>query len=192
MNGQIRVPEVRLIDHEGGQVGVMATHDALWCALDVGLDLVEISPTAKPPVCRIMDYGKYLFEQSKKKAAAKKNQKQVQVKEVKFRPVTDVGDYNVKVRKIISFLERGDKVKVSLRFRGREMQHRELGLDLLERVKKDLPLGLLVEQEPKLEGRQMTMVVALGKSAQATVKMRKQDQDQPLDVLDELDQDQSE
>lgn len=141
----------------------MATGDAVRKAVSAGLDLVEISPNAKPPVCRIMDYGKYLFDQNKKKAAAKKKQKLVHVKEVKFRPATDVGDYNVKVRKIIGFLERGDKVKVSLRFRGREMQHRELGLELLQRVKGDLPDGLIVEQEPKLEGRQMTMVVVLGK-----------------------------
>lgn len=165
MNGQIRVPEVRLIDSDGQQVGVMATVEAIRKAQGAGMDLVEISPNAKPPVCRIMDYGKYLFDQSKKMSAAKKKQKQVQVKEVKFRPNTDVGDYNVKVKKIISFLERGDKVKVSLRFRGREMQHRELGMELLQRVKGDLPDGLVVEQEPKLEGRQMTMVVALGKSA---------------------------
>lgn len=141
----------------------MATGDAIRKAISAGLDLVEISPNANPPVCRIMDYGKYVFDQNKKKAAAKKKQKLVQVKEVKFRPATDVGDYNVKLRKIISFLERGDKVKISLRFRGREMQHRELGLELLQRVKGDLPEGLVVEQEPKLEGRQMTMVVALGR-----------------------------
>lgn len=163
INDQIRVPEVRLIDSDGEQVGVIATGDAIRKAVSTGLDLVEISPNAKPPVCRIMDYGKYLFDQNKKKTAAKKKQKLVQVKEVKFRPATDVGDYNVKLRKIISFLERGDKVKISLRFRGREMQHRELGLELLQRVKGDLPEGLVVEQEPKLEGRQMTMVVVLGK-----------------------------
>jgi translation initiation factor IF-3 len=161
MNAQIRVPEVRLIDSDGEQVGVMATAEALRKAQGSGLDLVEISPNAKPPVCRIMDYGKYVFDQSKKMTAAKKKQKQVHVKEVKFRPNTDVGDYNVKLKKMLTFLERGDKVKVSLRFRGREMQHRELGMALLQRVKRDLPEGLVVEQEPKLEGRQMTMVVAL-------------------------------
>lgn len=141
----------------------MATSEALRRARDEQLDLVEISPTARPPVCRIMNYGKYLFDQNKKNAAAKKKQKQVQVKEVKFRPGTDIGDFNVKVRKMLGFLERGDKVKVSLRFRGREMQHRELGLELLNRVKAALPEGLVVEQEPKLEGRQMTMVVVFGK-----------------------------
>ena len=133
---------------------------------DLGLDLVEISPTAKPPVCRIMDYGKFLFEQSKKRAVQKKKQKLIQVKEVKFRPATDVGDYNVKLRKISTFLERGDKVKVSLRFRGREMQHRGLGMDLLNRVKGDLE-GVVVEQEPKMEGRQMTMVLTSGKTEKA-------------------------
>jgi translation initiation factor IF-3 len=133
---------------------------------DLGLDLVEISPTAKPPVCRIMDYGKFLFEQSKKRAVQKKKQKLIQVKEVKFRPATDVGDYNVKLRKISTFLERGDKVKVSLRFRGREMQHRGLGMDLLNRVKGDLD-GVVVEQEPKMEGRQMTMVLTSGKTEKA-------------------------
>ena len=184
MNGQIRVPEVRLIDQDGQQVGIMTTTDALRKAQIAGLDLVEISPTAKPPVCRIMDYGKYVFDQNKKMAAAKKKQKQVHVKEVKFRPGTDIGDYNVKVRKIISFLERGDKVKVSLRFRGREMQHRELGLELLQRVKGDLPEGLVVEQEPKLEGRQMTMVVAMGKSSIASTKMArpKEEDDDELEI----------
>ena len=155
-------------------MGVVSTLEALKQARAAELDLVEISPTARPPVCRIMNYGKYLFDQNKKKAAAKKKQKQIQVKEVKFRPGTDIGDYNVKVRKILSFLERGDKVKVSLRFRGREMQHRELGLELLNRVKTDLPEGLIVEQEPKLEGRQMTMVVVLGKDA--VIKSEKSDE----------------
>lgn len=125
--------------------------------------MVEISPNAEPPVCRIMDYGKYLFEQNQRKKAAKRKQKLVHVKEVKFRPGTDVGDFQVKVRKICGFLERGDKVKVSLRFRGREMQHKELGMELLERVKAELPEGCQIEQEPKMEGRQMTMVV-IGKS----------------------------
>lgn len=141
----------------------MKTEEALARAEEAGLDLVEISPNAKPPVCRIMDYGKYLFELSKKRSAQKKKQKLIQVKEVKFRPVTDIGDYQVKLRKIQSFLERGDKVKISLRFRGREMQHQRLGLELLDRIKKDLG-EVIVEQEPKLEGRQMTMVVVLGKA----------------------------
>ncbi|OGO97725.1 MAG: translation initiation factor IF-3 [Coxiella sp. RIFCSPHIGHO2_12_FULL_44_14] len=162
MNDQIRVSEVRLIDAEGQQVGIVKTEKALATAEEAGLDLVEISPNAKPPVCRVMDYGKYLFELSKKRAAQKKKQKLIQVKEVKFRPATDVGDYQIKLRKIQHFLGRGDKVKVSLRFRGREMQHAELGLHLLERLKQDLG-QVVVEQEPRLEGRQITMIVMQGK-----------------------------
>jgi len=145
-------------------VGVVNTTEALEKAQGESLDLVEISPNAEPPVCRIMDYGKYLFDLNRRKKAQKKKLKQVHVKEVKFRPGTDVGDFHVKLRKICAFLERGDKVKVSLRFRGREMQHKELGLQLLERVKTELPEGYLIEQEPKMEGRQMTMVVAMGKA----------------------------
>ncbi len=153
---------MRLIDEKGEQVGVVRTDRALTMAEEAGLDLVEISPTAKPPVCRIMNFGKYQFEQSNRKAAQKKKQRLVHLKEVKFRPGTDVGDYQVKLRKIATFLDRGDKVKVSLRFRGREMQHRELGLELLGRVKRDLG-NIVVEQEPRLEGRQMTMVVMKAK-----------------------------
>ncbi|MCH9769473.1 MAG: translation initiation factor IF-3 [Gammaproteobacteria bacterium] len=163
VNQQIRVPKVRLIDADGAQVGIVATDDAILKAQAASLDLVEISPNAEPPVCRIMDHGKYLFELRKRRQSAKRKQKVVQVKEVKFRPGTDIGDYNVKLRKIVSFLERGDRVKVALRFRGREMQHRELGLELLNRLKGDLPENLVVEQEPKLEGRQMTMGLSLGK-----------------------------
>jgi len=117
-----------------------------------------------PPVCRIMDYGKYVFDQSKRRTSQKKHQKQIQVKEVKFRPVTDIGDYRIKMRKIAEFLERGDRVKISLRFRGREVQHHQLGIEFLERVKKDLPENALIEQEAKMEGRQITMLVAAGKS----------------------------
>jgi len=164
VNTQIRVPEVRLIDAKGNQVGVVRTQEALAQAEDAGLDLVEISPNVRPPVCRIMNYGKYQFEQSKKRSAQKKKQRLTQVKEVKFRPATDVGDYGVKLRKIKGFLERGDKVKVSLRFRGREMQHRQLGLELLDRLKQDLGSIITVEQEPKLEGRQITMVIVQGKT----------------------------
>lgn len=154
-----------MIDKDGNQVGVLNTAEALRMAKQEDLDLVEISPNADPPVCRIMDYGKYQFEQSKRKSAQKKKQKQIQVKEIKFRPGTDVGDYNVKMKKIHTFLERGDKVKISLRFRGREMQHKELASELFNRIKKDLPEGFMVEQEPHLEGRQITMVVVLGKSS---------------------------
>jgi translation initiation factor IF-3 len=124
------------------------------------MDLVEISPNAEPPVCRIMDYGKFRFEESKKLQTAKKKQKQTQVKEIKFRPGTDIGDYNIKLRKLISFLEDGDRTKVTLRFRGREMAHQELGLELLQRVKADLEEYGTVEQEPKMEGRLMVMVLA--------------------------------
>ena len=150
-----------MIGGNGEQVGLVSRDEALQIAKDAGLDLVEISPNADPPVCRVMDYGKYLFEQSKRKTIQRKKQKQVQVKEVKFRPATDVGDYQVKVKKIIVFLERGDKVKISIRFRGREVMHRDLGLDLVERIKTDLPEELVIEQAAKLEGRQMSMVVAL-------------------------------
>jgi translation initiation factor IF-3 len=124
------------------------------------MDLVEISPDANPPVCRIMDYGKFLFEESKKKAAARKKQKQVQVKEVKFRPGTDIGDYQVKLRNLIRFLNEGDRVKVTLRFRGREMAHQDLGRDLLKRVESDLSELGTVEQFPRMEGRQMVMLIA--------------------------------
>lgn len=171
VNQQIQTPEVRLIDAEGNQVGVVSIRDALTAAEKADLDLVEISPNTDPPVCRIMDYGKYRFEKGKKQAAQKKKQRRVQIKEVKFRPVTDIGDYQIKVRQIIGFLERGDKVKISLRFRGREMQHRELGMGLLQRIKSDLPQGLVVEQDAKIEGRQMGMVVVLGKQeAKSTTK----------------------
>jgi translation initiation factor IF-3 len=153
-----------LIDQNGEQVGIVATSEALSMARKVSLDLVEIVPNQRPPVCRIMDYGKHAFEISKRKSANKKKQRQTQVKEVKFRPVTDVGDYNVKLNKIVKFLERGDKVKISMRFRGREMMHRELGMKVLGRIKNDLPDNLIVEQEPKLEGRQLTMIVVQGKA----------------------------
>lgn len=153
------MPRVRVIDAEGQQIGVITLHEALALAEEAGLDLVEVSPTAEPPVCRIMDYGKYLFEQNKKAHAAKKKQKQIQVKEVKFRPTTEEGDYQVKLRNLTRFLEEGDKAKVTLRFRGREMLHQELGRKLLERVRDDLAELSQVEQMPKLEGRQMVMVL---------------------------------
>ena len=125
-----------------------------------GFDLVEISPTAKPPVCRIMDYGKFLFELSKKQAEAKKKQKQVQIKELKFRPTTEDGDYQVKLRNLVRFLEHGDKVKITLRFRGREVAHQDLGMKILERVQKDMAELAVVEQHPKREGRQLLMVLS--------------------------------
>ena len=151
---------MRVIDAEGEQLGVMKTDQAQQLADEADLDLVEIAPDAEPPVCRIMDYGKYVFELSKKKHAAKKKQKVIHIKEVKFRPGTEEHDYQVKLRNLKSFLDNGDKAKVTLRFRGREMAHMELGQQLLERVEKDLTDLGAVEQFPKVEGRQMVMVIA--------------------------------
>ncbi len=165
MNAQIRVPEVRLIGKDGEQIGILATDEARQRAEDEGLDLVEISPNAQPPVCRLMDYGKFKYEDSKRKQAAKKKQKVITVKEIKFRPGTDVGDYAVKLSKLTSFLENGDKIKATMRFRGREMAHQELGMDLLKRVEADLSDLAVVEQYPKMEGRQMVMVMAPRKSS---------------------------
>jgi len=139
---------------------VVSIEEARTISNEANLDLVEISPNAEPPVCRIMDYGKFRFEESKKLQTAKKKQKQTQVKEIKFRPGTDIGDYNIKLRKLVSFLEDGDRTKVTLRFRGREMAHQELGMELLQRVKADLEEYGTVEQEPKMEGRLMVMVLA--------------------------------
>lgn len=165
LNDAITAPKVRLIGADGEQVGVVSLADANRQAEEADLDLVEVSPNADPPVCRVMDYGKYLFEESKKRHAARKKQKQIQVKEVKFRPGTDEGDYQVKLRNLIRFLEDGDKAKVTLRFRGREMMHQSLGMKLLDRIKKDLEDYATVEQFPKLEGRQMIMVLAPGSSS---------------------------
>ena len=150
---------MRLIADDGAQMGVVSLMEALAAAEAVSLDLVEISPTAKPPVCRIMDYGKFIYEKGKKDRAAKKNQKQIQIKEIKFRPGTDEGDYQVKLRNLLRFLSEGDKAKITLRFRGREIAHQELGHQLLERVKNDLLEIGVVEQFPKMEGRQMVMVI---------------------------------
>jgi translation initiation factor IF-3 len=147
-----------VIDAEGGQAGVMSRYDALQMASAAQLDLVEVSPTAEPPVVRIMDYGKFLFEANKKAHSAKRKQKQIQVKEVKFRPGTGEGDYQIKVRNLIRFLTEGDKAKVTLRFRGREMVHQDIGRRLLERVSKDLAEVATVEQNPLMEGKQMIMV----------------------------------
>ena len=154
------MPEVRLIDQDGEQAGIVSLEDAKRKALDADMDLVEVSPTARPPVCRIMDYGKYVFEERKKKQIAKKKQKQIQVKEIKFRPGTDEGDYQIKLRNLTRFLGEGNKTKVTLRFRGREMAHQEIGRNLLKRVEKDLEELGSVEQFPKMEGRQMVMVIA--------------------------------
>jgi len=149
---------VRLIDVEGEQIGIVSSREALEKAQEVELDLVEIVPHATPPVCRIMDYGKFLFEQNKKRGQAKKKQKQVQLKEMKFRPSTEEGDYQVKLRNLIRFLEDGDKAKITLRFRGREMAHQDIGRNLLKRIETDLGEYGIVEQYPKMEGRQLTMV----------------------------------
>lgn len=151
---------MRLIDAEGNQVGIVPIREALLKAQESELDLVEISPTAKPPVCRVMDYGKFLFEVNKKRQVAKKKQKQVQIKEIKFRPGTDEGDYQVKLRNLTRFLEEGDKAKITLRFRGREMTHQEIGLEVLARIEKDLTELGVVEQRPKMEGKQMVMVIS--------------------------------
>ncbi len=149
-----------MIDSEGEQAGVMERDSAIELAKQNGLDLVEVSPNAEPPVCRIMDFGKYLFEQKKKTHAGKVKQRQTQLKEVKFRPGTEIGDYQVKMRNLVRFLEQGDKTKVTLRFRGREMAHQELGIQLLKRVEADLVELATVEQFPKMEGRQLIMVLA--------------------------------
>jgi len=150
---------VRLVDENGEQLGVVATREALRLAEERDVDLVEIAPLAKPPVCKLMDYGKFKYREQKKAHEARLKQKQIQVKEIKFRPGTDEGDYKIKLRNLIRFLEEGDKTKVTLRFRGREMAHQEFGVRLLERVKADLEPYGVVEQFPKLEGRQMIMVL---------------------------------
>ena len=160
VNEEITAPKVRLISSEGEQLGIVSLEEATKIAETNSLDLVEIVPASDPPVCKILDYGKYVFEARKQKAASKKKQKQTQVKEVKFRPGTDIGDYQVKLRNLIRFLEGGDKVKVTLRFRGREMAHQELGMDMLKRVETDLEELANVEHIPKMEGRQLTMVMA--------------------------------
>ncbi|KUM44360.1 translation initiation factor IF-3 [Pseudomonas sp. EpS/L25] len=160
INENITAREVRLIGADGQQVGIVSIQEAMQAAEDAKLDLVEITADAIPPVCRIMDYGKHVFEKKKQVAAAKKNQKQAQVKEIKFRPGTEEGDYQVKLRNLVRFLTEGDKAKVSLRFRGREMAHQELGMELLKRVEADLAEHGAVEQHPKMEGRQLIMVIA--------------------------------
>lgn len=148
-----------MISNDGQQIGIVSINDALRRAEEAGLDLVEISPNAVPPVCRIMDFGKYQYEESKRKHAAKRKQKQIQIKEVKFRPGTDVGDYQTKLRNLIRFLEEGDKTKITLRFRGRELAHQELGVEMLKRLEIDLKDYGVVEQYPRLEGKQMVMVL---------------------------------
>ncbi|WP_455376493.1 translation initiation factor IF-3 [Kaarinaea lacus] len=160
MNEEITAPTVRVIGEDGEQVGVMPTNEAIEKAYESNLDLVEMVPNADPPVCRIMDHGKYLYAESKKKHAAKRKQQQVHVKEIKFRPGTEIGDYEVKMRNLKRFLKHGDRVKVTLRFRGREMAHQELGMKLLKRVETDVEELGAVEQFPKMEGRQLVMLIA--------------------------------
>lgn len=160
INEAIDASQVRLIDADGTQVGIVGIEDALERARSQTLDLVQIVGDSDPIVCKVMDYGKHLFDLKKKKAASKKKQKQIQVKEIKFRPGTEDGDYQVKLRNLKRFLEGGDKAKVTLRFRGREMAHQELGMELLKRVEADLAELGSVEQFPKMEGRQMSMVIS--------------------------------
>ncbi|WP_211343647.1 translation initiation factor IF-3 [Neptunomonas concharum] len=159
INENIRASELRLIGSDGEQVGIVSLNQALEMAQEAELDLVQISDS-DPIVCKLMDFGKFQYEQKKKMAEAKKQQHQTQVKEIKFRPATEDGDYQVKLRNLIRFLEAGDKAKVTLRFRGREMAHQELGMQLLLRIEKDLEELAVVEQRPKMEGRQMIMVIA--------------------------------
>ena len=160
LNEEITAPEVRLIGVEGEQVGIVSVRQALTLAEEAGVDLVEIAPLATPPVCRIMDFGKFKYQEAKRAHEAKLKQKQIQVKEVKFRPGTDDNDYAIKMRNLIKFLQEGDKAKITLRFRGREMAHQEFGIRMLERIKADLEEVGQVEQFPKMEGRQLIMVIA--------------------------------
>jgi len=160
INEEISVLRVRLVDERGGMVGVVGRNEALAMAADAGLDLVEIAPGADPPVCKILDFGKFKYEEQKKKNEARKKQKIIEVKEIKLRPSIDIHDYAVKMRSMNKFIEEGDKVKVTMRFRGRELAHQELGMNVLMRVKEDLDGIAKVEQTPRMEGRQMTMVVS--------------------------------
>ncbi|MBV8889049.1 MAG: translation initiation factor IF-3 [Alphaproteobacteria bacterium] len=160
VNDEISVLRVRLVDERGNMIGIIGRNDALAKATEAGLDLVEISPNADPPVCKILDYGKYKYEEQKKKNEARKKQKIIEIKEIKLRPSIDDHDYDVKMRNMHKFIEEGDKVKVTMRFRGRELAHQELGMDVLMRVRGDLEEIAKVEQMPRMEGRQMTMVMS--------------------------------
>jgi translation initiation factor IF-3 len=159
VNEEIRVPQVRLIDQDGEMIGVMTAREALQRAFQVGLDLLEISPNAEPPVVKILDFGKFKYEQQKKKNEAKKKQKVIEIKEIKVRPNIDENDYQVKLRAMKAFIEEGDKVKVTLRFRGREMAHQDIGVRVLERIRADMDVETKVEQMPRMENRQMVMVL---------------------------------
>jgi translation initiation factor IF-3 len=176
INGEITAPQLRLVAENGDQLGIVAVGDALKMAEEQNVDLVEIAPLAVPPVCKLMDYGKFRYREQKKAHEAKLKQKQIQVKEIKFRPGTDEGDYKIKVGKLIQFLDEGDKAKVTLRFRGREMAHQEFGVRLLERVRKDLEVHAIIEQFPRLEGRQMVMVLAPKKKAVPVKAAKKESQ----------------
>jgi translation initiation factor IF-3 len=160
VNDEIRIPQVRLIDQDGEMQGVMTVREAMQRAFSVGLDLVEISPNADPPVCKILDFGKFKYEQQKKKNEAKKKQKVIEIKEIKVRPNIDENDYQVKMRAMKSFIEEGDKVKVTLRFRGREMAHQDIGVRVLERIRAEMDTTSKVEQMPRMENRQMVMVLS--------------------------------
>jgi translation initiation factor IF-3 len=160
VNEEIRSPQVRLIDQDGEMQGVMSAREAVRRAFEVGMDLLEISPNADPPVVKILDYGKFKYEQQKKKNEAKKKQKVIEIKEIKVRPNIDENDYQVKMRAMKSFIEEGDKVKVTLRFRGREMAHQDIGVKVLERIRTDMDALTKVEQMPKMENRQMVMVLS--------------------------------
>jgi translation initiation factor IF-3 len=160
VNEEIRIPQVRLIDQDGEMQGVMSAREAMQRAFTVGLDLVEISPNADPPVCKILDFGKFKYEQQKKKNEAKKKQKVIEIKEIKVRPNIDENDYQVKMRAMKSFIEEGDKVKVTLRFRGREMAHQDIGVRVLERIRAEMDTTSKVEQMPRMENRQMVMVLS--------------------------------
>ena len=160
VNEEIRIPQVRLIDQDGEMQGVMSAREAMQRAFAVGLDLVEISPNADPPVCKILDFGKFKYEQQKKKNEAKKKQKVIEIKEIKVRPNIDENDYQVKMRAMKSFIEEGDKVKVTLRFRGREMAHQDIGVRVLERIRAEMDTTSKVEQMPRMENRQMVMVLS--------------------------------
>ncbi|HEY0825807.1 MAG TPA: translation initiation factor IF-3 [Ramlibacter sp.] len=163
LNREIMAPEVRLSGPNNEPLGIVSLQEALRMAGEADVDLVEIAATANPPVCRLMDYGKFKYQEQKKAAEAKSKQKVIEVKEIKFRPGTDDGDYNIKLRNIRRFLEEGDKCKITLRFRGREITHQEIGMALLQRIRDDLGDTIVVEQFPKLEGRQMIMMIAPGK-----------------------------
>jgi len=163
LNEEITAPEIRLIGEESEQLGIVSVRQALAMAEEAGVDLVEIAPLAQPPVCRLMDFGKFKYQEAKRAHEAKLKQKQVQVKEVKFRPGTDDNDYSIKLRNLIKFLADGDKAKITLRFRGREMAHQEFGMRMLERIKADLEEHATVEQWPKMEGRQLVMVLTPSK-----------------------------